>query len=208
MILHLDLEAHASLADVPGFVAGNHDGSVQMPERKQAYAHIGQIPRRFSYWRLGRPDKGLLQRYPARTTGFSRAQLKRLIARRVQHAQRWGAAARFGGAAGDAGARACPTAVPRWGGLVAGRELVRRRDQLVGHFLQRAPELAESVHAGACPGNGAGADDGSNDKLVGGSARPPCGSGSGLAPILLVKALDAALRIHELALARVERMGV
>ncbi len=120
MILHLDLEAHASLADVRGFVAGNHDGSVQMPERKQAYAHIGQIPRRFSYWRLGRPDKGLLQRYPARTTGFSRAQLKRLIARRVQHAQRWGAAARFGGAAGDAGAKACPTAVPRWGGLVAG----------------------------------------------------------------------------------------
>ena len=79
--MHLDLETHTSLADLRGFLAGNPDDSVQLAEREQAYAHIGKVLRRFSYWRLGRADKGLLQRYLARTTSLSRAQLKRLIAR-------------------------------------------------------------------------------------------------------------------------------
>ena len=79
--MHLDLETHTSLADLRGFLAGNPDDSVQLAEREQAYAHIGKVLRRFSYWRLGRADKGLLQRYLGRTTSLSRAQLKRLIAR-------------------------------------------------------------------------------------------------------------------------------
>ena len=72
--MHLDLETHTSLADLRGFLAGNPDDSVQLAEREQAYAHIGKVLRRFSYWRLGRADKGLLQRYLARTTSLSRAQ--------------------------------------------------------------------------------------------------------------------------------------
>ncbi len=79
--MHLDLEAHSSLDDVRAFLAGNPEGTALVPERKQAYAHIGRVLRRFSYWRLGKPDKGLLRSYLARTTGLSRAQLARLIAR-------------------------------------------------------------------------------------------------------------------------------
>ena len=44
-------------------------------------AHIGKVLRRFSYWKLGRADKGLVRRYLERTTGLSRAQLTRLVGR-------------------------------------------------------------------------------------------------------------------------------
>ncbi len=56
----LDLETHTCLDDLRGFLAGNPDDSVQLPDREQAYAHIGKILQRFSYWRLGRADKSLL----------------------------------------------------------------------------------------------------------------------------------------------------
>ena len=79
--MHLDLETHSSLDALRGFLAGNAEETVQVPERKQAYAHLGRVLRRFSYWRLKRADKGLVRRYLARTTGLSRAQLARLIAR-------------------------------------------------------------------------------------------------------------------------------
>ena len=79
--MHLDLETHSTLDDVRGFLAGNPEGTALVPERKQAYAQIGRVLRRFSYWRLGKADKGLLRCYLARTTGLSRAQLARLIAR-------------------------------------------------------------------------------------------------------------------------------
>jgi len=77
----LGLENHTCLNDLRGFLAGSPDDTVQLPEHEQACVHIGKIRRRFSYWRLGRADKGLLQRYLALTTGLSRPQLKRLIAR-------------------------------------------------------------------------------------------------------------------------------
>ena len=79
--MHLDLETHTTLDDVRGFLAGNPERTALLPERKQAYAHIGRVLRRFSYWRLGKADKGLLRCYLTRTTGLSRAQLARLIAR-------------------------------------------------------------------------------------------------------------------------------
>ena len=43
------------------------------------YAFIGNVLSRFAYGRLARPDKGLLRTYLARTSGYSRAQLARLI---------------------------------------------------------------------------------------------------------------------------------
>ena len=79
--MHLDLETHSSLDDLRGFLAGNADETVLVPERKRAYAHIGRVLRRFSYWRLERADKGLVRSYLVRTTGLARAQLARLIAR-------------------------------------------------------------------------------------------------------------------------------
>ncbi len=45
------------------------------------YRHIEGVLRRFGYARLKRADKGLVVRYLMRTTGYSRAQLVRLIKR-------------------------------------------------------------------------------------------------------------------------------
>ena len=81
MMLHLDLETHMTQDDILGFLKGNAEGTVLVPDRKEAYEHVTRVLRRFSYWRLGKPDKGLLLRYLRRTTGLSRAQLTRLVGR-------------------------------------------------------------------------------------------------------------------------------
>ena len=81
MVLHLDLETHKTREDLLGFLEGNAEGTVLVPDRKEAYEHIARVLRRFSYWRLGKPDKGLLLRYLRRRTGLSRAQLRRLVTR-------------------------------------------------------------------------------------------------------------------------------
>ena len=51
------------------------------PEADDAarYAFIAKVLLRFDYGRLGRQDKGVLRLYLARTSGYSRAQLARLI---------------------------------------------------------------------------------------------------------------------------------
>ena len=79
--MHIELETHTRLEDLRSFLAGNAEGAVLVPDRKQAYEHIARVLRRFSYWKLGKADKGLLRRYLAHTTGLSRAQLARLIRR-------------------------------------------------------------------------------------------------------------------------------
>ena len=100
MILQLDLETHSTLDDLRAFLAGNPAGAALVPERKQAYAQIGRVMRRFSYWQLGKADKGLVRCYLGRTTGLSRAQLARLIARYLAGGEladrRQGAAQPFG----------------------------------------------------------------------------------------------------------------
>ena len=81
MILHIELESHTNLEHVREFLASKATGMVLIPDRKEAYKHIKRVLRRFSYWRLGKADKGLLRCYLLRTTGLSRAQLARLVAR-------------------------------------------------------------------------------------------------------------------------------
>ncbi len=79
MVLHLNLDTHKTREDILRFLEGNAAGSVVVPDRAAAYEHIGQVLRRFSYWRLSKPDRGLVKRYLERTTGLSRAQLTRLV---------------------------------------------------------------------------------------------------------------------------------
>jgi transposase InsO family protein len=47
----------------------------------QRYAFIGAVLRRLGYPKLRRPDKGVVLRYLEHTTGYSRQQLSRLVAR-------------------------------------------------------------------------------------------------------------------------------
>lgn len=49
-----------------------------VPDRKQACDHIGRVPLRFSYWKAGKAERGLLRRYLACTTGMSQTQLAQL----------------------------------------------------------------------------------------------------------------------------------
>ena len=79
--MHLDLDTHLSLDAVRQFLDGTPSESALVPERKQAYAHIERVLRRFAYWKLAKPDKGLLRCYLERTTGLSQSQLTRLIQR-------------------------------------------------------------------------------------------------------------------------------
>ena len=81
MILQLDLETHKTLDDARGFLAGNAEGTALVPDCQRAYAHLERVLRRFGYWYLAKPDKGLFRCYLERTTGLSRAQLTRLIRR-------------------------------------------------------------------------------------------------------------------------------
>lgn len=48
--------------------------------RAEAYDHIRAVLRRFPYDRLNRADRGVIRAYLRKSTGFSRAQLTRLIA--------------------------------------------------------------------------------------------------------------------------------
>ena len=48
---------------------------------EERYGHISRVLRRFDYPRLGRADKGVILAYLRRTSGYSRSQLTRLIAR-------------------------------------------------------------------------------------------------------------------------------
>ena len=41
--------------DILGFLKGNAEGTVLVPDRKEAYEHVARVLRRFSYWRLGKP---------------------------------------------------------------------------------------------------------------------------------------------------------
>lgn len=75
MILQLDVETHGTLDDVHSFLVVNPKGTALVPQRKQAYAPLERVLRRSAYWRLNRPDKGLLRRYLERTSGLSPAQL-------------------------------------------------------------------------------------------------------------------------------------
>ena len=58
MVLHLDLDTHKIREDILGFLQGTAEGSVLIPDREKAYEHIGQVLRRFSCWRPGKPASG------------------------------------------------------------------------------------------------------------------------------------------------------
>ena len=81
MILQRDFETDMTLQHVRRILEGNPEGSALVPDRRQAVAHLARVLRRFSYWRLGRADMGLLRFYLASTTELSRAHLARLIVR-------------------------------------------------------------------------------------------------------------------------------
>ena len=79
MILRLDIERLRTLDEVRDFMAGSAPVDFRFVERADAYGFVRRVLVRTRYVRLSRSDKGLLRRFLVKVTGFSRAQIGRLI---------------------------------------------------------------------------------------------------------------------------------
>lgn len=83
MVIDMNDSRLTTLIQIQAFLDGTSDIQIAPVAPGERYAHIGQVLRRFGYARLRKPDKGVILRYLARTTGYSRQQLTRLVARGV-----------------------------------------------------------------------------------------------------------------------------
>ena len=73
-----DTEA-TSLEQIRAFLAGSEPVQFSGQRRQEVYGWVEKTLVRHQYAHLDRPGKGLVRRYLARMTGFSRAQVTRLI---------------------------------------------------------------------------------------------------------------------------------
>lgn len=82
MVIDMNETKLATLAQLGAFVAGTA-AVVFQPKLGDdgRYQHISGVLRRFRYRTLKRADKGVVLRYLAHTTGYSRQQLTRLVKR-------------------------------------------------------------------------------------------------------------------------------
>jgi hypothetical protein len=85
MVIDMNETRLNTVAQLRAFLAGTLEVKFQ-PIRNdvQRYGFITGVLGRFAYRRLARVDKGVLMRYLARITGYSRAQLRRLVSRRLK----------------------------------------------------------------------------------------------------------------------------
>lgn len=85
MVIDMSNSRLSTLAQVRDFLAGTADVAFVTPADDAArYRFIAQVLMGFGYRALARPDKGLIRRYLERTTGYSRAQITRLVRRHRQ----------------------------------------------------------------------------------------------------------------------------
>lgn len=87
MVIDMNDAKLKTLAQLKAFLDGSAGVAFQPAGDDRArYEHIGAVLRRFGYRGLGRADKGLVRRYLAHTTGYSRAQVTRLLKRALKGA--------------------------------------------------------------------------------------------------------------------------
>jgi transposase InsO family protein len=85
MVIDMNEDKLVTLDQLRQFIAGTTQVEFQAwGQDKARYRHIEEVLRRFRYRQLKKPDKGLVLRYLERTTGYSRQQLTRLVARQLQ----------------------------------------------------------------------------------------------------------------------------
>ncbi len=80
MIVTLRTERIRTLDQMRAFVEGNEPADFEFTDRTSAYAVIRRTLVRFEYHTLRKADKGLVRRFLEKATGFSEAQIDRLIA--------------------------------------------------------------------------------------------------------------------------------
>jgi transposase InsO family protein len=82
MVIDMNEKKLVTLDQLREFLAGTTEVEFHGCGRdEERYGQIEAVLKRFGYARLGRADKGLMLRYLERTTGYSRQQLTRLVAR-------------------------------------------------------------------------------------------------------------------------------
>jgi transposase InsO family protein len=82
MVIRMNDSQLCTLQQVRDFLAGTLNVTFAPAGDDAArYGFIAGVLSRFGYGRLGRADKGLIQRYLIRTTGYSRQQMTRLVKR-------------------------------------------------------------------------------------------------------------------------------
>ncbi len=79
MIVKLHSQRLQTLDEVRAFLAGVGPLDFKVPARDEAYGWIETTLRQLGYKRLGKADKGLVRDYLIKVSGFSRAQVTRLI---------------------------------------------------------------------------------------------------------------------------------
>ena len=68
-----------TLEEIRTFLAGTTPLDFDVPSREEAYGWIEGSLRQLGYLRLGKANKGLVKEYLSKVSGFSRAQMTRLI---------------------------------------------------------------------------------------------------------------------------------
>ncbi len=79
MIVTLQIERIRTIGQVATFVEASEPVDFQPTDRTGAYEFVARSLSRLGYYALDRPSKTLVKRFLAKTTGYSRAQITRLI---------------------------------------------------------------------------------------------------------------------------------
>ena len=137
MIMTLDTARLRTMEQVEAFMLGTAEVGFSPPPESERYGWIGRTLSQFAYQGCDRRQRGLLHRFIARVTGYSRAQLNRLIAQHRDHHRLQD--------------RRGPPAVPfatRYGAaaLRCLIEIDRAHDTLSGPATKKLAERAVKVH--------------------------------------------------------------
>lgn len=82
MVIDMNEQQLNTVAQLRAFLNGTQEVQFEpQGEDSQRYAFVAAVVQRLRYGHLPRPGKGVVMRYLERTTGYSRAQLKRLVRR-------------------------------------------------------------------------------------------------------------------------------
>lgn len=82
MVIDMNEQELNTVAQLRAFLNGTQEVQFEpIGEDTQRYAFVAAVVQRLRYGRLPRPEKGVVMRYLLRTTGYSPAQLKRLVRR-------------------------------------------------------------------------------------------------------------------------------
>ena len=80
MVINMDESQLRTIEQIEQFLAASAEVAFAAHEGDlERYAHISRVLKRFDYPRCNKHDRGVLLRYLQHTSGYSRAQVTRLV---------------------------------------------------------------------------------------------------------------------------------